>query len=74
MVILRPMTDEEFTRWWEGAIRDYAADHVTTGRWSEEEAIARALYEKAGYVVTNIYMQKVLGQGGAPQWSCHVLL
>jgi len=42
VVRLRPMTEQEFQRWQEASIRSYAAEHVRTGRWSEEEAIERA--------------------------------
>jgi RimJ/RimL family protein N-acetyltransferase len=36
------MTEQEFQRWHEASIRNYAADHVKTGRWSEEESLERA--------------------------------
>lgn len=42
VVRLRPMTEQEFQHWEEASIRSYAAEHVKTGRWSEEESIERA--------------------------------
>ena len=42
VVRLRPMTEQEFQRWQEASIRSYAAEHVKTGRWGEEESTERA--------------------------------
>ncbi|MFI5091199.1 MAG: GNAT family N-acetyltransferase [Terriglobales bacterium] len=36
---LVPMTAQEFEAWLPGEIAGYAAEHVRTGRWSEEEAV-----------------------------------
>lgn len=48
VVRLRPMTEQEFQRWQEASIRSYAAEHVKTGRWSEEASIERARREVRG--------------------------
>jgi ribosomal protein S18 acetylase RimI-like enzyme len=41
---LRPMTDNEFARFRDRAVRDYAADKVATGEWPPErsEELAKA--------------------------------
>jgi len=44
-VDLVPMTSEEFEAWLPGTIAGYAAQHVRTGRWSEEEALERSREE-----------------------------
>ena len=47
-VRLRPITKQEFQRRQEASIRSYAAKHVKTGRWNEEESIERARREVRG--------------------------
>ena len=42
---LVPMTSEEFEAWLPGTIAGYAAEHVRSGRWSEEEALERSRAE-----------------------------
>jgi len=42
---LVPMTSEQFGAWLPGTIAGYAAEHVRTGRWSEEEALERSREE-----------------------------
>ncbi len=44
---LVPMSGEEFDAWRDHSIREYAADHVRSGNWSEEESIGRATAEFA---------------------------
>jgi ribosomal protein S18 acetylase RimI-like enzyme len=39
------MTAEQFEAWLPGTIADYAAEHVRTGRWSEDEALGRSREE-----------------------------
>jgi ribosomal protein S18 acetylase RimI-like enzyme len=39
---LVPMTDAVYQEWVHGEIRDYAEEHVRTGEWSKESAIARS--------------------------------
>lgn len=41
-VELIPMTDAAYTAWRERSVREYAAEHVKTGNWSEEDAPAKA--------------------------------
>lgn len=36
------MTEQEFQRWRASSVRNYAAEHVKTGRSSEEESLKRA--------------------------------
>jgi len=45
---LVPMPPEEFDAWLPGSIVEYAAEHVSTGRWSREESLQRSReeYEK----------------------------
>lgn len=33
---------EEFGRWWDLSVRDYAKDHVDAGNWTEGEALAKS--------------------------------
>jgi len=42
---LVPMTSAEFDAWLPGTIAGYAAEHVRSGRWSEEEALVRSREE-----------------------------
>jgi ribosomal protein S18 acetylase RimI-like enzyme len=44
-VELVPMTEQEFGAWLPGTIAGYAAEHVRTGRWSEEEALEKSRKE-----------------------------
>ncbi|MCI4367683.1 MAG: GNAT family N-acetyltransferase [Thermoplasmata archaeon] len=39
---LVPMTEDVYRGWLEGEIREYAEEHVRTGEWSKENAIARS--------------------------------
>ncbi|KGX84405.1 GNAT family N-acetyltransferase [Pontibacillus marinus] len=41
-VTLKPMTQEQFERYYEKSIEEYAAEHVKAGNWSEEEALPNA--------------------------------
>jgi ribosomal protein S18 acetylase RimI-like enzyme len=41
-VTLRPMTQDEFDTYRDRLIREYAADHVAAGNWSEDESLQRA--------------------------------
>jgi ribosomal protein S18 acetylase RimI-like enzyme len=42
MIRLVPMTEDEFKRYLEKAIPEYADDNVRAGYWSEEEALERS--------------------------------
>ena len=50
MVDLVPMTEEEFHRFRERSVRDYAREGVRTGRWSETEAERQSRAEFAALV------------------------
>lgn len=39
MSTLRPMSDAEYAAWQEQSIKDYAADKVASGQWSESESL-----------------------------------
>lgn len=39
MITLKPMAEEEFQRYCEYAIEDYAKEKVAAGNWSEDEAV-----------------------------------
>lgn len=39
MITLKPMKQEEFKQYLSFAIEDFAKDKVTSGNWSEDEAI-----------------------------------
>jgi ribosomal protein S18 acetylase RimI-like enzyme len=60
---LVPFTQEQFDAWLPRAIAEYAHEHVSTGRWSEAEAIEKSREEHA----------KLLPQGpatpGHRMWS-----
>jgi ribosomal protein S18 acetylase RimI-like enzyme len=45
---LVPLTQEEFEAWLPKSIEEYAAEHVSSGRWSREESLQRSReeYEK----------------------------
>ncbi len=47
-VKLRPMTDGEYQAWLPRAIADYAEEHIASGRWPKDEALAnsRSEFEK----------------------------
>jgi RimJ/RimL family protein N-acetyltransferase len=44
------MTPDEYERWLPGNIAEYAAENTKTGRWTPEEAPAKAREEFAGLV------------------------
>jgi RimJ/RimL family protein N-acetyltransferase len=46
-VDLVPLTDAEYEGWLERATREYAAEHVRTGNWTEAESLDRAAVEMA---------------------------
>ncbi|MYW25526.1 GNAT family N-acetyltransferase [Bacillus thuringiensis] len=39
MITLKPMAEEEFQRYYENEIEDYAKEKVAAGNWSEDEAV-----------------------------------
>jgi ribosomal protein S18 acetylase RimI-like enzyme len=39
MVDLNKMTEEDYLRWRENAVRDYAEEHITGGRWTRDNAL-----------------------------------
>jgi ribosomal protein S18 acetylase RimI-like enzyme len=39
---LVPMTEAEYEAWLDGAVAEYAAEHVRSGNWSADESIARS--------------------------------
>ncbi|HJZ47702.1 MAG TPA: GNAT family N-acetyltransferase [Roseiflexaceae bacterium] len=45
MVQLTPMTEAEFQAYLQPAIEEYGQDHVTSGRWSAEEANEKSAEE-----------------------------
>lgn len=47
MITFRPMTEAEFQNYLEPSIVEYARDHVTNGRWTEEEALEKSRQEFA---------------------------
>ncbi|MGA9838823.1 MAG: GNAT family N-acetyltransferase [Thermoplasmata archaeon] len=52
---LAPIPAEEYQRWWDLSVRDYAKDHVEAGNWDAGEALARSEAE----------FRKLLPQGTA---------
>ena len=44
-VELAPMTGEAYSVWLARTIPEYAAEHVASGRWTEEESLARSQRE-----------------------------
>ena len=44
-VALEPMSQSAYVAFCEYAIQDYAAEHVKSGRWSEEESLAKSTAE-----------------------------
>lgn len=52
------MTSEEFEAWLPGTIAGYAAEHVRSGRWSEEETLERSRAAPTAFVYNiEIYPQ-----------------
>jgi RimJ/RimL family protein N-acetyltransferase len=45
MIRLEPMTSEELRAYLERSIPEYAQDHVASGRWRAEDAVARSRAE-----------------------------
>jgi RimJ/RimL family protein N-acetyltransferase len=45
-----PLTDAEYEAWLDRAIAEYAAEHVRTGNWTEDESIGRASDEMARFL------------------------
>lgn len=54
MVKLEPMHQEDFERFLERAVRDYAEDHVRNGNWSAEGALEKSKNEFEHYLPEGI--------------------
>jgi RimJ/RimL family protein N-acetyltransferase len=55
MVKLEPLQQEEFERFLEREIRNYAEDHVRNGNWSADGALERSKAEFAHYLPDGIH-------------------
>lgn len=55
MIKLEPLQQEDFERFLERAIRDYAEDHVRNGNWSQEGAVDRSRKEFEQYLPDGIH-------------------
>lgn len=55
MVKLEPLQQEDFERFLERGIREYAEDHVRNGNWSAEGALERARKEFEHYLPDGIH-------------------
>ena len=45
MILLQPMNETEYQEYLDGAVAEYAQEHVKAGRWSSEEALQEARKE-----------------------------
>jgi ribosomal protein S18 acetylase RimI-like enzyme len=57
MIKLEPIQQEDFERFLERGIRDYAEDHVRNGNWSPEGALERSRKEFEHYLPDGIHSQ-----------------
>jgi ribosomal protein S18 acetylase RimI-like enzyme len=57
MVKLEPLQQEDFERFLERGIREYAADHVRNGNWPAEGALERSRQEFDHYLPDGIHSQ-----------------
>lgn len=55
MIKLEPLQQEDFERFLEHAIREYAEDHVRNGNWSAEGALERSRKEFEHYLPDGIH-------------------
>ena len=71
MISLRPLSKAEFETYLEGAIQDYAQEHVTAGNWQAAEALDRARQEfqqllPDGVASQNQHLFTVLNEAAEP--------
>lgn len=69
MIKLEPLQQEDFERFLERAIRDYAEDHVRNGNWSQEGAVDRSRKEFEQYLPDGIhsrdqYLYSIIDENG----------
>jgi ribosomal protein S18 acetylase RimI-like enzyme len=55
MITLEPIQQEEFERFVQDAIREYAADHVRNGNWPPEESLERSRQEFASLLPDGVH-------------------
>ncbi|GHO85848.1 GNAT family N-acetyltransferase [Dictyobacter formicarum] len=65
MIILEPMNEEDFQRYLDFSVADYAQEHVKSGRWSQEEALTEAKKQyvellPAGVASSNQYLFTII--------------
>ncbi|MBW1639409.1 GNAT family N-acetyltransferase [Microbacterium resistens] len=71
IVLLREMTADEFDRWQRELAEAYAAEQVSAGRWSPEDAVARARAENeqalpAGPSTPRMLVRTATDEAGEP--------
>ena len=69
MIKLEPLQQEDFERFLERGIRDYAEDHVRNGNWSPEGALERSRKEFEHYLPDGIhskdqYLYSIINDNG----------
>lgn len=69
MIKLEPIQQEDFERFLERGIRDYAEDHVRNGNWSPEGALERSKKEFERYLPDGIhskdqYLYSIINDNG----------
>ena len=57
MVKLEPLQQEDFERFLERGVREYAEDHVRNGNWTAEGALERSRKEFEQYLPNGIHSQ-----------------
>lgn len=57
MIALVPMTEKEFQVFFERLVREYAADKVRAGNWSEAEALERSRSETEKYLPQGVHTE-----------------
>lgn len=55
LVRLQPMNETEYQEYLEGAIADYAQEHVKAGRWNAEDALQKAAREYADILTDGLH-------------------
>ena len=58
MIKLEPLQQEDFERFLERGIRDYAEDHVRNGNWSPEGSLERSRKEFEHYLPDGIHSKE----------------
>jgi ribosomal protein S18 acetylase RimI-like enzyme len=57
MITLEPMQQEDFERFLEDEIREYAADHVRNGNWPPEGSLERSRQEFASLLPDGVHSE-----------------